>query len=200
MATASGSPLRPHRVNQQPGFIRGWYGHDPKTCWDLIRWAEANPDLLQEGQTGDRLGPGIISTVKKTWDVNLLDNPVAQPYLDLLQQVCEAYISEFPCSNQYSPWALEYCNLQWHPPGGGFLNWHTERHSARAPVSHRHLVYMTYLNTVNQGGETEFLHQGLAIEPEQGLTLIWPADWTHTHRGRPCSQIKIIMTGSYVFR
>ena len=199
MASNLGSGLRPHQINDLPGFIRGWYGHDPKTCWDLIHWAEANPTLLQQGQTGDRQGPGLIGHDKTTWDINLLDHPVAKVYLDLLQMVCEAYIAEFPWSNQYSPWALEYCNLQWHPPGGGFLTWHTERHSARSPNSHRHLVYMTYLNTVSQGGQTEFLHQGLTVKPEQGLTIIWPADWTHTHRGLVSDHAKIIMTGSYVF-
>ena len=42
---------------------------------------------------------------------------------------------------------------------------------------------MTYLNTIKVGGETEFLYQKLKIKPKKGLTLIWPTDWTHTHRG-----------------
>ena len=40
---------------------------------------------------------------------------------------------------------------------------------------------MTYLNDVSDGG-TEFLHQNLNIPAEKGLTLIWPSDWTHTHK------------------
>ena len=32
-------------------------------------------------------------------------------------------------------------------------------------------------------GGTEFLHQNLKIPCKKGLTLIWPAAWTHTHRG-----------------
>ena len=41
---------------------------------------------------------------------------------------------------------------------------------------------MTYLNDVEDGG-TEFYYQGLKTKAEKGLTLIWPSDFTHTHRG-----------------
>jgi hypothetical protein len=55
---------------------------------------------------------------------------------------------------------------------------------------------MTYLNTVNSGGETAFWDQKLKIKPKKGLTLIWPATWTHTHKGYPPKkQNKYILTG-----
>ena len=41
---------------------------------------------------------------------------------------------------------------------------------------------MTYLNTIENAG-TEFFHQDLKVDAVKGKTLIWPADWTHTHRG-----------------
>ena len=59
---------------------------------------------------------------------------------------------------------------------------------------------MTYLNDVTDGGETEFMYQKLKIKPKKGLTLIWPADWTHTHRGIPSmTQVKYIATGWYCY-
>ena len=33
------------------------------------------------------------------------------------------------------------------------------------------------------GGETEFLHQGLKIQPERGKLILFPPFWTHEHRG-----------------
>jgi hypothetical protein len=42
---------------------------------------------------------------------------------------------------------------------------------------------MTYLNDVTDGGETGFFYQDVKIKPQKGLTLIWPAIWTHTHKG-----------------
>ena len=59
---------------------------------------------------------------------------------------------------------------------------------------------MTYLNDVEDKGETEFVLQNLKVKAEKGKTLIWPADWTHTHRGiiSP-TQEKYIVTGWFNF-
>ena len=46
----------------------------------------------------------------------------------------------------------------------------------------RCLVFMTYLNDVEDGG-TSFKYQDIDIPAKKGLTLIWPAYWTHTHKG-----------------
>ena len=55
---------------------------------------------------------------------------------------------------------------------------------------------MTYLNDVYDGGETEFMFYNLKIKPRKGLTLIWPAGWTHMHRGLPSEKSeKMIVTG-----
>ena len=41
---------------------------------------------------------------------------------------------------------------------------------------------MTYLTNTPNGG-TEFLYQNIKTECVKGITLLWPAYWTHTHRG-----------------
>jgi hypothetical protein len=54
---------------------------------------------------------------------------------------------------------------------------------------------MTYLNDVDDGG-TEFYYQKTIIKAEKGLTLIWPADWTYTHKGQISNtKEKTIITG-----
>jgi hypothetical protein len=59
---------------------------------------------------------------------------------------------------------------------------------------------MTYLNDVTDDGETEFYYQQVKFQPKKGLTVIWPADWTHTHRGiASMTQDKYIVTGWYNF-
>ena len=65
----------------------------------------------------------------------------------------------------------------------GYHKWHYER---SAPESlERMMAYMTYLEVPKKGGETEFLHQSVRIVPKVGTTLIWPAGFTHMHRGNP---------------
>ena len=59
---------------------------------------------------------------------------------------------------------------------------------------------MTYLNTVKDGGETEFIYQKLKVKPETGLTLIWGSDWPFTHRGITSkTKTKYITTGWYSY-
>ena len=65
----------------------------------------------------------------------------------------------------------------------GFHSWHYEK--ADGFHLDRFVAYMTYLEVPEKGGETEFLHQSLRIDPVVGRTLIWPAGFTHMHRGNP---------------
>lgn len=68
-------------------------------------------------------------------------------------------------------------------PGEGFHAWHCE--SFDRYTANRILTLQLYLNTIEDGGETEFLYQSQRIKPEQGKLLIWPAGYTHIHRGNP---------------
>ena len=67
--------------------------------------------------------------------------------------------------------------------GEGYHLWHSETESIRH--SSRVLAWMTYLKVPEEGGETEFLYQSKRIKPVVGTTLIWPAYFTHLHRGNP---------------
>mgnify|MGYP003310952385 CR=1 FL=1 len=42
-----------------------------------------------------------------------------------------------------------------------------------------------YLNDVKKedGGSTDFDYYKIKVNPERGKTLIWPAEWTHAHKG-----------------
>ena len=67
-------------------------------------------------------------------------------------------------------------------------------------TSSRVMAYTLYLNSVEEGGETEFLYQGVKIKPEPGKLAIFPAYYTHPHRGNPIYKgIKYIVSGWYTF-
>ena len=84
-------------------------------------------------------------------------------------------------------------NLQKYLPGDHFSAIHCERTDLQS--LHRIFAWMTYLNTVNEGGETYWVHQDKKIKPEKGLTVFWPADWTHVHHGLTSPEEKMIATG-----
>ena len=78
--------------------------------------------------------------------------------------------------------------------GGGYHIWHYE--NTGLPAANRLIVWMVYLNDVEDGGETEFLYLSKRVKPKQGTLLFWPTSFTHTHRGNPpISNEKYIMTG-----
>lgn len=89
--------------------------------------------------------------------------------------------------------------IQKTPPRGGYHHWHCEQ--CNTHTSGRVLGWMVYLNDIPDGeGETEFIWQKLRIKPEAGKFVIWPAYFTHTHRGNPVySCNKYIATGWYTF-
>jgi hypothetical protein len=93
----------------------------------------------------------------------------------------------------------EEVKLQRTPPKGGYHTWHCEA-DARGSMD-RVLTWMIYLNDIPEGeGETEFLWQGVRIKPKAGTCVIWPAAFTHTHRGNPVySCDKYIATGWYTY-
>jgi len=149
------------------------------------------------GTSGD---PAIDPQIKKSTNVYFKVGscePVFVAYQVALQKSILQYIEQFKFSNWGGPWTIkEPVTIQSYEPGEGFFEWHSERLNASMPMTTRHLVFMTYLNDVREGGETEFFYQGIKVKPRKGRTLIWPADWTHTHRGIPSlSERKIIITG-----
>jgi hypothetical protein len=122
-------------------------------------------------------------------------------YQDQLADCVNEYKKQFPRCEDTAKWGIiEWTNLQHYAPGGGYKSWHSERICASGLLGTRHLVFMTYLNDVTDQGETEFYHQNIKVKPEKGLTLIWPADWTHYHRGISSpAQEKYIITGWFNF-
>ena len=89
---------------------------------------------------------------------------------------------------------IEPFNIGRYEPGGHFGVTHSERTSQS--TLHRFFAFMTYLNDVEEGGETLFNHFNIKIKPKRGKTLIWPAEWTHAHSGKIVkSGKKYIITG-----
>ena len=77
----------------------------------------------------------------------------------------------------------------------GYHNWHCE-HSKHIKDRLTLLAFMVYLNDVDEGGETEFLYQSKRIKPVRNTFVVWPAGFTHTHRGNPpLSNVKYVITG-----
>jgi hypothetical protein len=190
--------MKPHTLNNLDNFVLGWY-IDTGVCDQLIDYFKNSPNQ-RKGKVS-----GIVNTnFKISTDCTLeVNSELYKEYTQLLRNVVGMYQEHYPMSGDIVPdWGLlETVQIQHYQPGEGFIAWHTERAGTQHPVCNRHLVWMTYLNDVTDEGETEFYHQNLKVKPEKGLTLIWPADWTHTHRGVTSpTEDKYVITGWLTFQ
>lgn len=88
-----------------------------------------------------------------------------------------------------------YCiKIQRTKVGEGYHVWHCE--NATRSQCGRIMNFILYLNDVDDGGETEFLYYHKRIKPKKGTLILFPAGYTHTHRGNPpLKGSKYILTG-----
>jgi hypothetical protein len=189
--------MKEHALNSLNNFIGAWYYIDTDICDELIKFHTDSPTKRQ-GETSK----GLQLDSKDSTDVDLpFDGEISKKYIKYLQTATDNYIEKYPWSNRFAPWVIrEHMQVQHYKPGGAYFGVHSERTSDVYPTTLRHLAFMTYLNNVTDGGETEWVQQNLKVKPEKGLTIIWPVDWTFAHRGIPSpTQEKYIVTGWYSY-
>jgi len=110
----------------------------------------------------------------------------------IFQNVFSLYEYKYP--NILKSLIINSYAIQKTLPTEGFHPYHIEQTDIN--VINRIAVYTVYLNDVKEGGETEFLYQLKRIKPKKGTICIFPAGYTHVHRGNtPFSGEKYIMTG-----
>ena len=185
-----------HEVNKQNNFIMGFYDRD-NPILDRIQEYYNQAEKF-EGTTW--IGKiGVDKKVKDSTDAVLAGDLLDDYTREITQPALDAYLEKYEWAGKcYFFNIFELTNIQRYPPNGGYFSWHCERMNPSS--RNRHLVFMTYLNDVEEGGETEFFHQNVKIKPEKGLTLIWSSDWTHVHRGLPApKEEKTIVTGWYSY-
>lgn len=186
-------------IETNESFINGWIIEDLSLCDEIINFLKESPNK-HDGTVFKNNITLVDKSEKLSVDCNLLDNiNLANRYAAQLQKVCDRYIKKYPYCNEGKKWGIvENVNVQGYPKNGGYFKYHFERNCGEGVVGSRHLVFMTYLNDIDDGGETEFLYQKIKIKPKKGLTVIFPADWTFTHRGIASpTQEKFIVTGWY---
>tara|TARA_R100001443_G_scaffold41032_1_gene54453 strand:+ start:536 stop:1258 length:723 start_codon:yes stop_codon:yes gene_type:complete len=98
--------------------------------------------------------------------------------------------------NQYVVFDNLFSLCKKYDKNDGYFNWHLDTGTVvnnRWRLFSRSIVCMFYLNDVEQGGETGFYYQDLEIKPKKGTLVIFPAGFTHLHRGKkPISSNKYI--------
>lgn len=117
-----------------------------------------------------------------------------------LQQCYEEYTTKYSVLRD-SRLKASAMKMQRTAPGGGYHIWHAEQ--GNGAFAERALVYMLYLNSLapEEAGETEFLYQQLRVSPQENTMVLWPAAYTHAHRGNTVfgKNYKYIVTGWFYY-
>jgi len=176
-------------------FIFEDYLQDLAVCDKLIEHFE-NSDRKFQGKIGANIIDLSLKDSTDLWLDTNDDKKITDEYMVSLKPIIDKYVEKFPYAMMTPFKILESFKIQKYNPGQAYHKWHAERASDAPVVRDRHLVFMTYLNDVYDAGGTEFFHQGIKISARKGLTVVWPSDWTYTHRGEvSTTETKYIITG-----
>ena len=187
-----------------------------QVCDDIIEVYNNSAELQIPGRTQNGLNEGL----KKSTDMNLLsarehNEKVESTILPAIKLAIRKCLYKYTTKYQlmgttYDP--KDYSETEWvdlvysqlaiwpgavsikkYNKGDGHYGWHQDMGGNMLAFA-RQLVIQFYLNDVEEGGETGFYHQDVEYKPEKGAILIFPAGFTHYHRGKkPISGEKYIM-------
>lgn len=164
---------------------------------DLFESAE--PGVVK---TGTVVG-GFLPEIKKTFDMKL--NPSINKFDQTLYHEISLTLNSYFEGSKHKKVAPLLKNIsdngyhiQKYESNSGYYNYHEDEmiEYTGNTVKKRVLTFIWYLNTVEQGGETEFFNGRIKIKPEKGKLLVFPSTWTYMHKGNiPVSNDKYIVTG-----
>jgi len=161
----------------------------PSFCDDLIDYFETKNKF---GKSFDRISSENASVlIKKDRTVSLCHDSINdwfEQFKPLFANI-DIAISNYVLHTglkEFTKDKLKYTmfRIQKTMPTEGYHVWHVEK-SSGFDYSNRILAFTLYLNEVTDGGETEFLHQSIRVNPVKGRLVVWPAGFPYVHRGNP---------------
>ena len=184
-------------------FIGGWY-MPPILCNNIIDYfnEKKRNNVTYPGEVNNYGKVEVAKEIKESEDLEIHPNNGETPfkeYRDYLQKSLNKYVQKYTMLNKVSHFNLNVgYNIQYYKKGGGYKDYHCERGGYKSTIK-RIVVFMTYLNDVDDGG-TEFYYQKIISPAKKGLTVLFPSDWTHTHRSQVShTKEKYIATGWFDF-
>lgn len=166
-------------------------------CEEIIERFEEQSNK-REGRTFE----GVNKDKKNTTDFHLGEDMSQWKDIDKvlyneLNKAIKNYIDHLNKDIQifyYSTMNDKGFQIQKYDKGEGHYVFHNDS-IIYSDSTYRVFTYLWYLNTIEEGGETDFGIKGL-VKPEAGKLILFPSCWTYPHAGKiPISSDKYIITG-----
>lgn len=194
-------------MTEIPNFIEVYKNALSKqTCEEFINYFDQTQSfgLTKNRQQAEYNVPNHIKDDSFAFiEANLTDSiPLHHTKADLADKfnkvfwevAYKQYANKYTILSQAQPHNNYAIKIQKTRPGQGYHVWHHEAEGRETCM--RLLAWTAYLNDNFDAGETEFLYQQYRYTPNQGDIVIFPAAFTHTHRGNPpIGGDKYIITG-----
>jgi hypothetical protein len=149
---------------------------------NYIEYLEENNLLYYDKESLHRQDNKTVS-INNSFDLDIpTTSRISRIILPKYKPCIDDYVQRFSVLDS-SKFLVYDVKLKKVPSGGGFHSWHYENGSMIS--ASRMFVIQLYLNDGFEGGETEFLYQNLREEAVAGDVVIFPAGYTHVHRGNP---------------
>ena len=172
-------------------------------CQNIINYFEDSP-FKQKGLVySDKNTIEVNTEAKKSTDLSVSFGNTENIFIcNLFEHLCNSlniYKKRYSFLDEISAWKIDdKFNIRKYNPSEAFKKIHCEHGPEDCSI--RIMAWMFYLNTVKNGGETNFKYQNKKFKPNTGDLLIWPAFWTHPHVGLVSkNETKYIATGWIVF-
>lgn len=141
----------------------------------------ARNGIWQPALIGDT-GPGFRDTSRRSNDIAWFE-PLAWRTPDILRNFAKTvwvYLDDYATRYGFSFMGLESVNVNKYLPGDFY-----KPHADSGRDMPRIVSALVYLNDVEDGGETEFVHFGVSVAPKAGRLVIFPSNYAYTHAARP---------------
>ena len=173
-----------------------------EVCDKVMTYTDLRLSTMSEDKKRGLIGGDEIDVeLKDSYDLHMKlddDNEISISIRNALLPRIDKYIQSNPQLNLLPRWKYQNVyNLQKYNPGMGFHSLHCENTGAKPKHSvNRLAAWMIYLNTITNGGGTYFDNYDRTMDAVQGRCVIWPAYWTHMHKGIVSkTETKYIATG-----
>jgi prolyl 4-hydroxylase len=178
-------------------YIRVYDDHlPPELCAKLI--ASFNTLSRFQQSNGRGVRPGLEDSAWTELDVTRLSDA---PFLAFFRQLISAALTRYnadvqlpiavPDSPLLSPLILKRYRA------GSDEQFQTHFDSINE-VCDRYLVFLWYLNDVEQGGHTWFPGLATGVAPKAGRLLMFPPYWLYAHQGQPSPQQDKYILSTYL--
>tara|TARA_Y100001947_G_scaffold136799_1_gene125343 strand:+ start:180 stop:809 length:630 start_codon:yes stop_codon:yes gene_type:complete len=162
----------------------------PEDCKKIIELFETSKDQIQAFNTGRKEYSEI--------DIDKFETPwseTKEKFISMMKTHMNKFMKDVKIQINDFPPIIDMENIRikkYLPNDKDEFKTHVD--VLRALIAKRFLVYILYLNDVEEGGETHLPKLNIKVKPKEGRLLMFPPFWTHPHAGlKPIKGTKYVI-------